>query len=45
MRFVARGRKVGGSVIISIPHEVCKAMKIEPDDIIELELIKVIKPE
>lgn len=47
MQFTKRAREIrkkgelGGSLVITIPHEVVEAYKINKDDLVTMELIKV----
>lgn len=40
MKVVARARKVGGSLVVTLPSEVVKEKKINPGELIELDVNK-----
>lgn len=43
MKTVARARKIGGSLVVTIPKEIVKEEDIREGQIVEVEIKKVIK--
>ncbi len=43
MKAVARARKIGGSIIVTIPKEIVKEESIKEGQIVEIEIKRVVK--
>ena len=43
MKTVTRARKIGGSIVVTIPKEIVKEENIREGQIVEVEIKKVIK--
>ena len=40
-RALARTRKVGGSLVVTIPHEMVRALNVKANDLVEITVKKI----